>query len=225
MTTTDILIRLIVGFICGLGIGSERQIHHRTAGLRTNALVALGACAFVLFDFLNHESFGTDFRASAQVVSGIGFLGGGVILKDGFNIKGLTTAATLWCSAGAGMLAGMGHLEIAGIVALFVMGINTFLRPLNTLLNKVSPDKQEFLLKISCDVANEDDVKWIILKYLEKNALILKDIKIEQSKISGKMESHISAMILSKQNKKIDSISHEIAKDAKILSIMWENIG
>src|SRR3974377_1721040 len=82
----------------GLAIGVERQLGQHPAGLRTNALVCVGAALFVsLSRLMDHEASPT--RIAAQVVSGIGFLGGGVILREGLNVKGMTTAATIWCSA------------------------------------------------------------------------------------------------------------------------------
>src|SRR5262245_50173167 len=93
----------------GVAIGLERQFRQHTAGLRTNALVCVGAALFVsLSRFISPDTSPT--RVAAQVVSGIGFLGGGVILREGFNVRGMNTAATLWCSAAVGTLAGAGLL-------------------------------------------------------------------------------------------------------------------
>ena len=98
------LVSLVVAFAMGTLIGAERQYRQRTAGLRTNVLVAIGACQFV--DMAMHLS-GPEgaVRVVAYVVSGIGFLGAGVIMKEGANIRGLNTAATLWCSAAVGACA------------------------------------------------------------------------------------------------------------------------
>ncbi len=100
-------INLAVALSCGAVIGSERQVRQRMAGLRTNALVALGAAAFVIFSMLFPTEVSPT-RVAAQVVSGIGFLGAGIIFRDGFNVHGLNTAATLWCSAAVGLMAGAG---------------------------------------------------------------------------------------------------------------------
>jgi len=100
-------LNLAVAVVCGALIGSERQVRQRMAGLRTNALVALGAAGFMVFSLLvPHEVSPT--RVAAQVVTGIGFLGAGIIFRDGFNVHGLNTAATLWCSAALGLMAGFG---------------------------------------------------------------------------------------------------------------------
>ena len=108
LSVADFALRLAVGVGCGALIGFERQWRARTAGLRTNALVAGGATLFVLYSVATEDSSPT--RVASYVVSGIGFLGGGVILREGFNVRGLNTAATLWCSAAVGVLAASGHL-------------------------------------------------------------------------------------------------------------------
>ena len=101
----DTLISLFVAFVFGTLIGAERQYRQRSAGLRTNVLVAVGAAAFV---DLAERLAGPDgaVRVIAYVVSGIGFLGAGAIMKEGMNVRGLNTAATLWASAAVGACAG-----------------------------------------------------------------------------------------------------------------------
>ena len=103
-----IFARLATALLAGAAIGAERQWHQKMAGLRTNALVALGAGGFVAFS--DAVGQGDPTRMAAQVVSAIGFLGAGVILREGINVRGLNTAATLWCSAMAGTFAGGGYL-------------------------------------------------------------------------------------------------------------------
>src|SRR5579859_3623579 len=104
------------------------------AGLRTNALVALGAGGYCVFSALVAE--GDPTRVAAQVVSGIGFLGAGVILREGVNVHGLNTAATLWCSAMVGTFAGGGFWVPSVVAAGFVVGTNVALRPLVRRLNE-----------------------------------------------------------------------------------------
>ncbi len=109
-----------MGVGCGALIGIERQWQARRAGLRTNALVATGATLFVLYAVATNDSSPT--RVASYVVSGVGFLGGGVILREGFNVRGLNTAATLWCSAAVGVLAAGGHLVFALIATGTIVG-------------------------------------------------------------------------------------------------------
>lgn len=130
------LVSLAVAFAMGTLIGAERQYRQRTAGLRTNVLVAIGACQFV--DMAMHLS-GPDgaVRVVAYVVSGIGFLGAGVIMKEGANIRGLNTAATLWCSAAVGACAGADLVAQSVLLTAFVLAGNTMLRPLVSVLERV----------------------------------------------------------------------------------------
>jgi putative Mg2+ transporter-C (MgtC) family protein len=130
--------RLGTALILGSAIGLERQWRQRMAGLRTNALVASGAAMFVALQTLTPgDSSAT--RIAAQVVSGIGFLGAGVIMRDGFNVRGLNTAATLWCAAAVGTLAGAGYLVHASVSAAAALVINLALRPMALRINQQPP--------------------------------------------------------------------------------------
>ncbi len=126
------LISLGTAFVLGAAIGLERQLRQRTAGLRTNTLVAVGAAAFVDLAVRFHAQAGgtpSPLHVVAYVISGVGFLGAGVIMKDGAKVSGLNTAATLWGSAAVGASAGIKLLPEAGLIALFVIAGNTLLRP------------------------------------------------------------------------------------------------
>ena len=125
MELTDFTIRIALAITAGLLIGIEREFKNKNAGLKTNALVALGAAVFVSISLNFMDKQYTDItRVLGQVVTGIGFLGAGTILQHGKDIKGLTTAATIWCSAGAGCLAAMGKFAELGILTAAVVIIN-----------------------------------------------------------------------------------------------------
>src|SRR6201988_2174032 len=118
----DTLVSLLVAFVFGTLIGAERQYRQRSAGLRTNVLVCVGAAAFV--DLADHLA-GADgaVRVIAYVVSGIGFLGAGAIMKEGMNVRGLNTAATLWASAAVGCCAGADMVgQAAGVTGVVFAG-------------------------------------------------------------------------------------------------------
>ncbi|MEH3048270.1 MgtC/SapB family protein [Sphingomonas adhaesiva] len=132
----DTLVSYVTAFVLGTAIGAERQYRQRTAGLRTNALVAIGAAAFVDLG----QRLGGDIesiRIIAYVVSGIGFLGAGVIMKEGLNVRGLNTAATLWCSAAVGAIAGSDMVAEAVLLTLVVLTANTALRPLVDAIDRI----------------------------------------------------------------------------------------
>jgi putative Mg2+ transporter-C (MgtC) family protein len=137
----DTLVSLTTAFVFGTLIGAERQYRQRTAGLRTNVLVALGAAAFV--DLAMHLT-GADgaVRVIAYVVSGIGFLGAGVIMKQGMDVRGLNTAATLWASAAVGSCAGADMVAQAAALTVFVLAGNTLLRPLVNAINRIPLDEK-----------------------------------------------------------------------------------
>ena len=153
---------LVVAFILGAAIGLEREWRQRTAGLRTNLLVAVGAAAFANFGMRIAGADGAT-KVVPYIVSGIGFLGAGVIMKDGMSIRGLNTAATLWCSAAVGAFAGSGLPLAAAIISLFVLAGNTLPRPLINWINRrpITEDTTEALYRVLavCDHENVSDVR------------------------------------------------------------------
>jgi len=135
----DLSLRLLVAAALGAAVGAEREIHGHPAGIRTHMLVALGAG---LFTVLSIHGFGQDAlgsridptRIAAQIVSGIGFLGAGAILKDGVVIRGLTTAASLWAVAAVGTAAGAGEYVIGSVATVILL---VSLWPLNALAERL----------------------------------------------------------------------------------------
>lgn len=144
--TLSSLISLGTAFLLGSLIGFERQVRQRTAGLRTNTLVAVGAAVFVDLAVRFHALHGgtpTPLQVVAYVISGIGFLGAGAIMKEGAQVSGLNTAATLWGSAAVGACAGAKLLPEAVMAAMFVLTANTVLRPVVNRINR-RPMQEEF---------------------------------------------------------------------------------
>lgn len=125
MPSFDFLLPLLAATAAGGAVGLERQVNNKSAGLRTNTLVAVGACIFVLINVTLTESNGDPTRIIGQIVTGIGFLGAGVILHRGINVQGLTTAATIWCSAALGCLAGLSLYWETAICTVLIVLINT----------------------------------------------------------------------------------------------------
>jgi putative Mg2+ transporter-C (MgtC) family protein len=151
LTEYDIVLRLILGFLAGAIIGFERSIRHQVAGLRTHILIALGATLLMLLSIWLPQTYtgkknGDPGRISAQVVSGIGFLGAGAIIRLGNNVRGLTTAASLWFVAAVGLAVGGGMFIAAGVaealslITLILLGI---------LEKRVFPTERFKLLEIS----------------------------------------------------------------------------
>lgn len=135
MTPLEFSYRLVAAFGAGFIIGFERQWHHKSAGLRTNLLVASGSALYVLLSINMTRESGDVTRIIGQVVTGIGFLGAGIIFKEGFNVIGLTTAATVWCSSAVGCLAAAGYYIETLLGVLAIVATNSFLIPLDRWLS------------------------------------------------------------------------------------------
>ncbi len=137
MNWEEIFLRLGCALLLGGAIGLERQWHTHYVGLRTTALVTIGAAAMTLFGTL--LPMGSDPSAIvhivAGIISGVGFLGAGVIIHEGVTVKGFHTAATLWCGVAVGLFAGAGYLAGAGVLTAFIIGVNLILRPIVHWLN------------------------------------------------------------------------------------------
>jgi putative Mg2+ transporter-C (MgtC) family protein len=162
MSIAEAAINLAVALGLSAVIGFERQWRNRLAGLRTNSLVSLGAASFVIFAALvPGEASPT--RVAAQVVSGIGFLGAGLIFREGLNVRGLNTAATLWCSAAIGVLAGAGYLLYATLATGFVVFVNLLLRPIVRFINRQPLTATEldmgYVVSVTCRSPDEAHVR------------------------------------------------------------------
>ena len=138
LSNDQMIQRLAVGTACGFVIGLERQWRRRAAGLQTSALVTVGAALFATIG----PSFGVDtnLQIIANIVTGVGFLAGGVIIKDGMSVSGLNTAATMWSAAAAGALAGVGLFNEAALGTLVIVSLNFFMGPLAAYIDRHRPD-------------------------------------------------------------------------------------
>jgi putative Mg2+ transporter-C (MgtC) family protein len=189
----------------GAAIGLERQWRQRLAGLRTNTLVALGAATFIVFSRVLSDDSGVA-RVGAQVVSGIGFLGAGVIFKEGLNIRGLNTAATLWCSAAVGLLAGAGFPLYGALCAALVVASNVTLRPLVRAINRQPVDASEvelaYVVSLVCRGSNAPEVRSQLVQGLES----MPDIQItelDSSAIEDADRVEVTAKIASHKRREI----------------------
>src|ERR1700753_1227430 len=166
----DTLVSLGAAFILGTLIGAERQYRQRGGGLRTHVLVAVGAATFVdIGQHLNGNAGAT--QIIAYVVSGVGFLGAGVLMKQGSNVWGLNTAATLWCSAAVGACAGADLAFEAVALPCFVLAGNTLLRPLVNAINRVPIDQGSteaiYEMRLTTNADNLDDGRELLREALE----------------------------------------------------------
>jgi putative Mg2+ transporter-C (MgtC) family protein len=144
ITWTTFAIRLLIGFFLAVGIGIERQWLKNRAVLKINVLVALGSEMFMMLSIMTPND-ASPTRIAAQIVSGVGFLGGGLILREGGNVIGINTAATLWCAAAIGALVGSGFFVPAYLSTVAVIGANLLARPLEKTFKQPDQDHQSLL--------------------------------------------------------------------------------
>lgn len=217
------LLALGVAFVLGTAIGLERQLRQRSAGLRTTVLVALGAAAF---GDLGLRLLGPQGAAQiiAYVVSGIGFLGAGVIMKEGANIRGLNTAATLWCSAAVGAFSGSGLPGEAAILAGFVLAANTLLRPLVQWVNRRpmqgTGTEAEYRVHVICSLDTLPDVRDLLEAQLGAAGYPVRDMETLTETADG-VELAATLIPTSAEPGDLDRVVAALERSTKVRSATW----
>lgn len=213
----------------GAAVGLERQWRQRLAGLRTNTLVALGSASFVGFADLFGGADASPTRVAAQVVSGIGFLGAGIIFREGANVRGLNTAATLWCSAAIGLFAGHGAIAEAAMVAALVIAVNVLLRPLTGLINRqpISGGESEpaFLVTTVCRAEAEAHVRALMLQGFSGGGLRLRRLDSADIEDSSRVEVEAEVMAASSQGQaELEAITGRLSLEPAVTAARWRRI-
>lgn len=224
MNNSNFLFNLSICFLLSFFIGMERQYRKRIIGLRTTILVSLGAFLFVTFSF----SVGSlDLsRIASQVVTGIGFLGAGVILKDGKKIRGLTTAATLWCDAAIGILCAGGAIFEAILGTLIILFANIILRHINKLINNLS-DTKNSLIKSKVSLTGREkeivEIKKEILEFLSgQNQVDITNINLKRNQ--KLITLTIDFSILKEDLVKFEKLIDEITEKSKLEKIELKKV-
>lgn len=224
MNNSNFLFNLSICFLLSFFIGMERQYRKRIIGLRTTILVSLGAFLFVTFSF----SVGSlDLsRIASQVVTGIGFLGAGVILKDGKKIRGLTTAATLWCDAAIGILCAGGAIFEAILGTLIILFANIILRHINKLINNLS-DTKNSLIKSKLSLTGREkeivEIKKEIQEFLSgQNQVDITNINLKRNQ--KLIILTIDFSILKEDLVKFEKLIDEITEKSKLEKIELKKV-
>jgi putative Mg2+ transporter-C (MgtC) family protein len=220
----DTLMSLATAFVLGTLIGAERQYRQRTAGLRTNVLVAVGAAAFV--DLAMHLA-GADgaVRVIAYVVSGIGFLGAGVIMKEGTNVRGLNTAATLWSSAAVGSCAGADLVAQAAALTVFVLAGNTLLRPLVNAINRSPLDAKSSEATYYVRLTVLDDVVGVMRERLQEQLEAAKypvgDVEVVEQ--SDTLQEIVATLVSTAVDpKELDAVVARLETHTGVRNATWD---
>ncbi|AHI00345.1 MgtC/SapB family protein [Kutzneria viridogrisea] len=230
MSTLEMSLRLIAGVGLGAAIGFERQYRARMAGLRTNALVATGATLFVLlsgFGFTSvpgaHEADPT--RVAAQIVSGIGFLGAGVIMRDGLNVRGLNTAATLWCSAAVGALCGAGLYEPAVAGTVVVLLANVALRWVGRMVDRRPDSGEETTTKYTFMAVTKDEaeahIRALLVQSMSGTGFQLQSVSSRNSSVEGYVEVRADLLTDQRDDKQMESAVSRLSMEPQVTSVRW----
>lgn len=217
-------LNLLVAVVLGAAIGLERQWRQRLAGLRTNTLVALGSASFVVFaaSFPNEVS---PTRVAAQVVSGIGFLGAGIIFREGLNVRGLNTAATLWCAAAVGLLAGAGEFGRAAIVAGLVITVNIALRPVLRFIHaRPQPEPEgdrHYVVTVVSRGEAEAHVRALLLQGVSGAGLRLRRLDSQNIEDSDRIEVEAEVLGSVRADAPIEQIIGRLSLEPQVTAARW----
>lgn len=231
ISLVDFSLRLFAALVFGGIVGVERQWKQRTAGLRTNALVSLGAASFVVFGAITFPNPDSVARVASYVISGMGFLGAGVIMRNSTgNIKGINTAATLWCSASIGMFAGADHIIPAAIVTAAIFFTNVSLGYVNRFINrrpmfKDTESEFNYTIRLQCNKHNERKMRTALMHLLERHTTIHLT-KLESSLLEGTKQIIVEAQIMTvgNYNTGIEKIVGSLSLMPAVKYVKWSSV-
>jgi putative Mg2+ transporter-C (MgtC) family protein len=213
--------------LMGVALGLERQFRGHPAGLRTNALVCVGAALFVSLSRLMNDE-GSPTRVASYIVSGIGFLGGGVILREGLTVRGMNTAATLWCTAAVGTLAGAGFPLHALVGTLTILAVNVGLRPLGHRLDarrKTAADVEVYYrFRVCCPEKEQAVVRGILLRHVNAHPkMSVQGITTEEA---GQAERAVVADIYSaeRNDRAMNDLVSRVSIEPGVSAVSWEQV-
>ncbi|MGY4103879.1 MgtC/SapB family protein [Nocardia sp. R16R-3T] len=228
MSTWEMLLRLGTGVGLGALIGVERQYRARMAGLRTNALVAAGATLFVLLSAHGFSGGAADpTRVAAQIVSGIGFLGAGVIIRDGLNVRGLNTAATLWCAAAVGALAGAGMYGVAAAGTGAVVVVNIALRAAGRAVDRQPDAGNErpvrYVFAAVTDDEHEAHVRALVVQALTRTDFRLVAVSSANTATEGRVQVRAELVGDQRDDRQMESAVSRLSLEPSVTSVGWHS--
>lgn len=224
--TYEFALRLLAAFACGVAIGLERQMRQRTAGLRTITLVASGACLFVTLGVLTGNGVAGVTQIAAYVVSGVGFLGGGVIMRDKGSIQGINTAATLWCSAAVGVLCGAGHYVPALAGTGVVLITNTLLREVSRIINQAPVSNADlvsvYVLTVVCREEDEIHIRTVLSNSMYSTPLSFQSLTSEDVPgDSQRLRVTATVRLHPKYQPKLELMASRLSMEKGVSSVSW----
>ena len=219
--TSRIALSVILGFLIGL----ERQLTGHPAGIRINVLICMGTSFFALFPMI----FGSDqvFRVGSAIISGVGFLCSGVIFKENGSVRGMNTAATLWCTAAIGLLATSQNPVWAVIAAAVLILSNLVLRPAAQKIQPLScaqEQEKEYRISVVCEDPAEPEIRQLLIGINTCKTLFLRNLE-SGDMIGGKTEVTADFITMGKsKNHQIETMVSKILTNPNVVSAGWEVI-
>lgn len=225
MPVLDFLWRLGAALLMGTAIGLERQWRQRMAGTRTNALVAAGASAFVMCGYMVRDASRGEAMIVPYVVSGVGFLGAGVIFKDSGSVRGLNTAATIWCSAAIGAITGLGNPLQALVLTIAVLSTNLILRRLAYRLYPAqsSSGEQDVLygFELVCRPEDEAHMRALMMQGISGTPLALTALRSEDIEGTDKMKVTARIRGVGRQAQALEQLVARLSLERGVSSVSW----
>jgi putative Mg2+ transporter-C (MgtC) family protein len=232
MHLLDFMVNTGTAFGLGLAIGLERQFGQHPAGLRTNALVCFGAALFVslggLMIGMDNDPTARS-RMASYVVSGIGFLGGGVILREGLTVKGMNTAATLWCTAAIGAICGAGHLWPATIASGVVLVLHLTMRPvaeyIDIRLKRAVNVETAYKLRVVCARDHEAKMRAVLMNYVHAHRFLhLQGLSIQDAEHADRATLAVDVHSHKRSDAALDELMTRLNAEPGVSSISWEKV-
>lgn len=215
--------RLVVAVLLGVLIGIERQWRQRHSGLTTHALVALGAAAYSALPTLVGVT--SEVRMGSQVVTGIGFLGAGLIMRDGLSVRGLSTAATVWATGAVGVLAGYGNPVEAAELAVLIVFINLVLPRLSWLVDEMAPESKEvprfYVIELKCKARDEAMVRTMLLQALSVRKLRLQSLESHALPDTSSVEVEALVFSAREEDSLVEHLVGELSVTPQIVATSW----
>jgi putative Mg2+ transporter-C (MgtC) family protein len=224
VTLAEFALRVFIALTLGSAIGFERQWRQRMAGLRTNALVATGTCLFILITPLVGGG-GNATQIAAYVVSGIGFLAGGVIFKERLSVSGLNTAATLWCTAAVGALVGLGFIYQALIGVAAVLTANVVLRPIVQRINRQPMEGTEVVssyeIRAVCRQDVEERIRTTMIAAVRNAAMSLIAVYSDDIEATPRVEVTADVSVTGRPDARLEKIVSKLGVEPGVVAVSW----
>jgi putative Mg2+ transporter-C (MgtC) family protein len=218
-----------VALLLGAFIGLERQFRQHPAGLRTNALVSVGAALFVSLTPLLNNHAADPTRIASYVVSGVGFLGGGVILREGMNVRGMATAATLWCSAAIGTLAGAGLLWHALLGTLVIVTLHLTLRPVALWIDarrRIAVNIEVgYRVRVVCERQHESLIRTILARHINIHpSMTLQGISIQDCERPEQTTVVADIFAMRRNDRELEDLMSRLNIEPSVSAVRWETV-